>query len=213
MLASVLLQDVRDALNDPDAITWGEPDLIGYLNQALRMLVIPRPDACAENAVLTLAAGTEQTLPAGGLRLLSIFCNANGSNAPIGPAVRHIERLSLDDVMASWMTATPSASCYEYWYDERNPTRFWTNPVQAGVKVKALYSKTPTVITAGTDTLPVDDAFSAPLQEWMLYLAWRGDDETSPTHVRAMAHRQACMDLLGIKAGADASSSPKASGG
>jgi hypothetical protein len=45
MLASVLLQDVRDALNDPDAVTWSEPDLIGYLNQALRMLVIPRPDA------------------------------------------------------------------------------------------------------------------------------------------------------------------------
>lgn len=212
MLASVVVGDVRDSLNDPDKNAWSDPVLIGYLNQALRMLAIPRPDATALNGVLTLAAGSEQTLPAGSLRLMSIFCNVDGSNALIGPAVRHIERLALDDVMSAWIAATPEAIVHEYWYDERNPTKFWTNPVTAGTKIRAQYSLTPTVITALSDTIPVEDAFSAAIQEWMLYLAWRRDDETSPTHQRAMAHRQTCFDLLGIKAGSDKASSPKAAG-
>lgn len=213
MLASVLLQDVRDALSDPDSATWPDAALIGYLNQALRMLTIARPDAGAGSAVLTLAAGSEQALPAGGLRLISIFCNVNVGGALIAPAVRHIDRLSLDDVLGSWISAAPSAVVYEYWYDERNPTKFWTNPVTAGAKIKAQYSATPTVITAAGDTIPVEDAFAAALQEWMLYLAWRRDDETSPTHARAMAHRQICFDLLGVKAGSESASSPKAAGG
>lgn len=213
MLASELLGNVRKALNDPDAITWSDPDLIGFLNQALRMLTIVRPDAVSTNAVLTLAAGSEQTLPAGGLRLLSILCNVNGSGGLIGPAVRHIERLSLDDIMSSWITATPESLVTEYWYDERNPTRFWTNPVTAGAKVRAHYSITPTALTDAGDTVPVEDAFGPALEEWMLYLAWRGDDETSPTLNRALSHQKICFELLGIKSQSEVSSSPKSSGG
>ena len=45
MLAGELLDNVRKPLNDPSKITWSDPDLIGFLNQALKMLMGIRPDA------------------------------------------------------------------------------------------------------------------------------------------------------------------------
>jgi|DEB19_MinimDraft_2_1074335.scaffolds.fasta_scaffold00097_5 hypothetical protein len=212
MLAGELLDNVRKPLNDPSKITWSDPDLIGFLNQALKMLMGIRPDAVSTNAVLTLSEGSEQTLPAGGLRLLSVFCNVNALGALIGPAIRNIDKLSLDDVMASWITANPRPSVHEYWYDERNPRLFWTNPVVAGTKIRAYYSVSPAEITSVSDALPVEDSLSSALEEWMLYLAWRGDDEISPTGQRAGFHRSACFELLGYKASADMASSPKVSG-
>lgn len=213
MLVQALLDNVRDALSDPGEIAWTDPALLSYLNQALLALASVRPDAVIVNAVLTLAAGSQQTLPAGGLRLMSILYNANSGGTPIPPAVRHIERLSLDDVIGSWLTTQPSASCYEYWYDEADPRRFWTNPLQAGVKVTANYAATPATVTDPDTDLTVDATFAPALQEWMLYLAWRRDDETSPNAARSLAHRQSFFDLLGVKAGADAAASPKKTGG
>lgn len=204
----MILNAVRDALTDPGKTTFPDLVLLEYLNQSLLMLTIARPDATSIVDVITLAAGSEQSLPARGLRLLSVFGNVSGSSL-IGPSVRSVERSSLDDVMGSWLTETADTKCYEYWYDEKNPTKFWTNPVSAGTKIKASFSASPDVLTDVDDAVPVDDSYSSALQEFMLYLAWRRDDEISPNYQRALAHRQACFDLLGIKAGADVSSSPK----
>lgn len=212
MKASVILGHVRDALSDPDADTWTDYTLFTYMNQAMLALATARPDAVAVTAILTLVAGCKQALPADGMKLLSIYRNLNSSNAPIAPVVRHIERMTLDDVLSAWQTAAASATVYEYWYDERQPRQFWTNPVSGTPKIEVSYAKSPTVITAGTQDLPVDDIYTPALQEWMLYLAWRRDDESSPTHNRAMAHRAAFFDLLGIKAQGDQATSPKTLG-
>lgn len=212
MLVSGLLALLKDALGDANSVTWPEPTLIMYLNQALLALVSVRPDASEYTTILTLAAGSRQQLPEDGLRLLSVFRNTNADGAFIGPIVRHIERTSLDDLNGAWMLEAPSEFCQEYWYDERAPRQFWTNPVIAGARVEASICRRPPALTAGGDTIPVDDVFVPALREWILYLAWGRDDELSPTSARAKDHRTTFFNLLGIKEQADAKSSPKISG-
>lgn len=212
MKVSGLLALLKDSLTDADSVAWSQPTLVMYLNQALLALVSVRPDASEFTTILTLSAGSKQALPADGLRLLSIFRNTNAAGAYVGPIVRHIERTSLDDLNASWMQEAPSEFCQEYWYDERAPRQFWTNPVIAGARVEASLCRVPPTMTSPDDTLPVDDVFVPALREWILYLAWGRDDETSPTSARAADHRNTFFNLLGLKEQADAKSSPKAKG-
>lgn len=213
MDCQVVINDVRDALRDPVKVSWPDPLLLAYLSQALLALTGIRPDAFVVNAVLKLEAGSKQTLPVNGLRLMGLLFNADDANKPVAPAIRHIEQLSLDDVLTSWLSQNPELVCHEYWYNETDPKRFWTNPVQNNVKVIANYVASPARVTDGATPFPIDDSFIPAIQEWMLYLAWRSDDEKSPTAQRALTHRQAFFDLLGVKAAADVSVSPKRTGG
>lgn len=208
-----VIDNARDALSDPDEVAFTDGKLLSYLNQALLALINVRPDAHVVTGAITLAAGSMQSLPAGGLRLMALRYNASVSNAPIAPPIRRIEGMTLDEVLPSWLSDPTSASCYEYWYDEKEPRRFWTNNVQAGTKAIGTYATAPATITDPDTDLPVDVTFSVALQEWILYLAWRRDDETSPTAARAAVHNQNFYSLLGVKAKSEANASPNRNGG
>ena len=45
-------------LNDPDSVTWSDLALIDVLNEALRMLILVRPDASSKVVVMPVRAGT-----------------------------------------------------------------------------------------------------------------------------------------------------------
>ena len=53
-----LINELRmTQLNDPDATTWSDMLMIIALNQALKTLVLVRPDATAKIATITLKEG------------------------------------------------------------------------------------------------------------------------------------------------------------
>ena len=97
-----LINELRmTQLNDPDATTWSDTLMIIALNQALKTLVLVRPDATAKIATITLKEGSRQFIPIDGVRLLSVVRNINSDNT-IGIAVRLVQREDMDSMSPDW---------------------------------------------------------------------------------------------------------------
>ena len=197
-----LINGVRmTQLNDPDATTWSDTLMIIALNQALKTLVLVRPDATAKIATITLKEGSRQFIPLDGVRLLNVVRNINSDNS-IGVAVRLVQREDMDSMSPDWHVAKGTV-VREYMFDSRSPKHFYIYPsVPAGKKLEIEYSSYAADVNIENviEPLPVDAVFAQPLQELMLYKLLSGDSSNGNT---GASHLQTAMDLLGVKDKAD----------
>ena len=107
MLAETVLGRVITQLNEADPpVQWTRNELIASLNEARRLIVNLKPDAGAVTEGVKFAAGSRQTLPAGGSRFLklpSLLHTTETSLKALGPSVFHsaqsedIQAFALDD--------------------------------------------------------------------------------------------------------------------
>lgn len=211
MLSNVVINLARDALNDVAEVVWSDADLLSYLNDATLAIVNIRPDANSVIANVALAAGSLQTLPAGGRRLLDVMRNVTG-----GGAIQRTERAIIDALNPDWH-GIESTTVRAYVYDDRTPKYFWVFPaIPSGQtpSVELMYAAQPTVITnPAAENFPLDDSYAPAAVEWVLYRAWSSDDESSPNYQRAQAKYQSFLTLLGQKTQADSLVSPSNPGG
>ncbi|MCB0627958.1 MAG: hypothetical protein KDC43_29535 [Saprospiraceae bacterium] len=208
MKASIVTDAAAEILQDTAGVAWSPAQLVAWLNEAQRAVAVLRPDASSVTGNVDLTAGTKQSLPAGGIRLLAVIRNTGADGSTIGGAIRLVERASLDDYTPDWHSADPGVAV-EYIYDEKFPTVFWVNPPSAGgVKVEASYAVTPADCADVNAAIALDDIYQPALLEWVLYRSYaRFSDERSVG--RASTHRSTFFDLLGIKEQADFKTSPK----
>ena len=75
-----LLSRIKDTLQDTTSVRWPEAELLRYINDAQREIVNFRPDSSATTANVQLVTGTKQTLPSGGLRLIKLTRNMDGTS-------------------------------------------------------------------------------------------------------------------------------------
>lgn len=216
MLCSVILQNVNFALDDPNDVKYSLPQKIAAINSALQALISYRPDAASYTTMMLLVAGTHQTLPSDGVRLLKAIRNRGVSGlSDAGKAIRKADMLVQDALIPDWHTTTGQTTIDEYFYDPITPKDFYVYPpvaVSPTIGIDISYVRVLPTITAGSDTLPVDDYFAPALQEWMLYSLWCGDDEQNPNYAAARSHQQTFFQLLQIKASSDGAVNPKSKG-
>ena len=216
MLCSVILQNVNFALDDPNDVKYSLPQKIAAINSALQALISYRPAAASLTAMMLLVAGTRQTLPSDGVRLLKVIRNRGVSGlSDAGRAIRKADMLVQDALIPDWHTTTGQTTIDEYFYDSITPKDFYVYPpvaVSPTIGIDISYVRVLPTITAGSDTLPVDDYFAPALQEWMLYSLWCGDDEQNPNYAAARSHQQTFFQLLQIKASSDGAVNPKSKG-
>lgn len=214
MQCSFVINQVRQTLNDPNAVVWSNTVLINALNEALQALVSYRPDAASYTAMMLLVAGTRQTLPSDGVRLLKVIRNKGVSGlSDAGRAIKKGDLYIQDNINPEWHSETGRSPVKEYYYDPLLPKEFYVYPpapVSPQIGIDISYVRVLPTITQITDTFPVDDYFAPAVQEWMLYSCWRGDDEQSPNYSAAQSHLQAFFNLLQVKSGADVAVLPKA---
>lgn len=212
--ADVILQD--------NNVRWPLSELLYWLNDAYRAIVMQRPDANMKSGTFTCAAGTRQVLTkAGGggfpeaLRLRSVVRNlAGGSN---GRAVRLIQQAVLDDQRPGWHRETGSLDVQHYVYDPLNPTEFMVYPpATASTQLEVVYSSVPTqhVIAEGsiktsTEVIKLPDIYVNPILDYILYRAYAKDSEYAANAQRAGGHFQAYSAALGAGVQADAATSPQ----
>jgi hypothetical protein len=217
MQCSFVINQVRQKLNDPSAVAWSNPVLINALNEALQSLVSVRPDAASYTAIMLLVAGTKQTIPSDGTRLLKCIRNKGVSGlSDAGRAIRKADMLIQDALLPDWHETTGQTTIEEYFYDPLIPKEFYVYPpapVSPQIGIDISYVRVLPTITEATDTFPVDDYFAPSIQEWMLYSIWCGDDEQSPNYSAAQSHLNNFYQLLQAKIGSDSSVKPKAVGG
>ncbi|HNP01325.1 MAG TPA: hypothetical protein PKN43_00920, partial [Agitococcus sp.] len=176
---------------------------IDALNEALQALVSYRPDAASYTTMMLLVAGTRQTLPSDGVRLLKVIRNKGVSGlSDAGRAIRKADMLVQDALLPDWHLTNGQTVIDEYFYDPLQPKEFYVYPpapVSPQIGIDISYVRVLPTITATTDTFPVDDYFAPAIQEWMLYSIWGSDDEQSPNYGAAQGHLQTFFNLLQVK--------------
>ena len=205
--AKLVMQEITAA-----GTRWTNEELIGWLNEFYQAAVQLRPDAFSVNESLDLIAGTKQSIPASGLRLLDVIRN------DAGMAILTTTRRALDSTRRTWHSDPESTFIEQFVYDELDPTRFYVYPPAAvGATVEVLYSAVPTphdasqgLAVAGLEPFKLNDAYAPVATDYILYRAYSKDAEHAANLQRSQMHYQSYMQQMGGKAQTDAQASPNA---
>lgn len=201
--AQSIIRRCVETLQDPTSIRWPVAELVRYLNDGQREVVLYRPDSMVTNATLSCAAGSKQTLPANGAKLIDVIRNASGSRR----AVRMTNREILDAQLPGWHSLPGASELLHFMYDPRDPKVFYVYPPAATTaSLDIVYSAYPTDIaepadgalyTAVTGNISLPDIYSNVLQDYVLYRAYSKDSEYAGNAARAQAHYQLFAAALG----------------
>lgn len=199
---SSVVSRVATILQDTTSVRWPGSELLDWLDDGLREVVLQLPEAGATNESMALATGTKQTIPASGIQFIDAVRNTSGG------AVRIVSREVLDAQRIDWHTDTPSTTIKHFTFDPRDPRRFYVYPPAAtGASLDIVYSKAPSAVArSGTapnqtsaSTLPIDDIYANVLVDYMLYRAYSKDAEYAGNAQRAVSHYTAFANALGVK--------------
>lgn len=203
-----ILLRVNNLLNDSGFIRWPKQELLDYLNDGQRAIVLRRPDAFTSDVDdYSCVAGTKQALPADALRLIDIPRNASG-RAIRGP----FDRAVLDDNYPEWYAGNTATQAELFIYDERNPKTFYLYPgVVVSTILTVVYSKAPPTITMATndasELISLDDIYVNAIIEWIMYRCYMKDAEYAANPNKSMMHQNAFKTQLGEKNQTDQSMS------
>lgn len=193
-----------------DGTRWTNEELITWLNEAYQSIIGLRPDAASANESLNLVAGTKQTIPASGLRLLDVVRNMGGSKR----AIMVCDRRQLDATRRGWHGEPESSEIEHFVFDGMAPRHFYVYPPSAaGVEVEIVYSRvpephSPNFSISKTDTIKLDDSYAPAIVDYILYRAYSKDADFAGNANRAAMHYNAFNTQLGGKGQMDMGTSP-----
>jgi hypothetical protein len=210
LAARDVLQRCVDILQDDTSVRWPIDELIRYLNDGQREIVLYRPDSTNTSTILSLVEGSKQRLPADGSKLIEVVRNSTSSSSR---SVRLVNREILDAQTPQWHDLTPSDEVLHYMYDPRDPTVFYVYPPStSNARLEISYSKYPATIPAvgagrevgsipvtASYLLSVPDIYGNAIQDYVLFRAYSKDSEYAGNAQRAQAHYAAFANALGLE--------------
>jgi hypothetical protein len=203
MLASVIVNACRVTLIDAQAATWSDDELLGYLNEARRTVVLLKPDAYTVREYLALVAGTKQQLPAGGVAILDC-----GDNEATGRVATLVDRELLDHMNRFWPAATPESGVMHWCADPRDPRRFDVAPPNDGTgSLEVLYGMTPAAVALGEE-IGLLDVYQYPLECFTLARAYAKNTKRQDLG-KSGGYMQEFRQSLGLKSVAQVAVAPK----
>jgi hypothetical protein len=218
--ASAIIRRAVETLQDPTSVRWPTAELVRYLNDGQREIVLYRPDAMVTNATVTCVAGTKQSLPALGSKLIEVVRNSASTSAK--KSIRMINREILDAQTPGWHNITGTVDILHFIYDPRDPRVFYVYPpATTSAQVDIVYSSYPTDITepadgslysAVTGNISVPDIYGNVLGDYILYRSYTKDSEYAGNAGRAQAHYTAFANALGIEIKGTTGVAPNPSG-
>lgn len=205
--AQDIIRRAVETLQDPTSVRWPVGELVRYLNDGQREVVLYRPDAMVTNATLTCAAGSKQSLPATGAKLIDVVRNAAAASAK--KSVRMVNREILDSQTPGWHALAGTLDILHFVYDVRDPRTFYVYPpALTTTQLDIVYAAYPTNIvepadgslyTAVTGNISLPDVYANALLDFVLYRAYSKDSEFAGNAQRAQAHYAAFATPLGIE--------------
>jgi hypothetical protein len=201
--AQSVIRRVVETMQDNTSVRWPVAELVRYLNDGQREVVLYRPDSMVTNASVTLVAGAKQGLPANGAKLIDVVRNTSGTKR----SVRMTNRNILDTQSPNWYNLTGVTEVLHYMYDPRDPKVFYVYPPAAasGGSVELVYSAYPADITEPADgatytgvtgNISLPDIYGNVLADYILYRAYTKDSEYAGNVQRAQAHYAAFQAAL-----------------
>ncbi len=215
--AQSIIRRAVETLQDTTSIRWPINELVRYLNDGQREVVLYRPDSMVTNATVALSAGAKQNLPANGSKLIDVIRNSASPKRSVRLTDRHI----LDSQTPNWYNLTGATEVLHYMYDPRDPKVFYVYPPAAasGASVEVVYSAYPTDITEPADgalyttvtgNISLPDIYANLLTDYVLYRAYTKDADYAGNAARAQAHYGAFQTALSTEMNGTTGIAPKA---
>lgn len=203
--AQSIVRRAVETLQDTTSIRWPVNELVRYLNDGQREVVLYRPDSMVTNATVTCSPGSKQSLPANGAKLIEVVRNAAATGTK--KAVRMVNREILDAQTPGWHNIAGTVDALHFMYDPRDPKTFYVYPpALVTTQLDIVYSAYPTDVTepadgalysAVTGNISLPDIYGNALLDWVLYRAYSKDSDYAGNAQRAQAHYAAFANALG----------------
>jgi len=194
-------------LNDEEHTRWEESELLEWMNDGQRVIARgPATDVYVLRANITAVAGSVQSLPIDGIRLVDVV-----KNVAAGGAIQSTDYALVDMLSSTWRAGTAGVA-ENFFYDENNPKEFELYPPQAGGEsIEIVYNAQPADAVV-TGNIIIDDMYADALIDYVAYRAFSKDTEdTSGQLGRATAFYKAFLVGAGMKDLTDARIEPGSS--
>ena len=208
--AKAIIDKAATQLIDLPAVRWTRSELLGWLNDGFRQIVIMQPTATNTVVVQKLSVGTRQSLPPDGWLLLNVVRNMGTTGTTPGRAIRVISRELLNGFNPDWHSDAASAVTKNFIYDLQDQTAFWVYPPSTGTGyIEYNYSRQPADLTSEAQVIPMFDIYQQPLTDYILYRACSKDAEYAPGLELAKAYLATFMASVGVKEKSEISATPE----
>ena len=201
ILAQDRVDSAKKTLLDETSVRWSEPELLDYLNDAQRLIVMSKPDAYSKNAVVQLVEGTKQTVPADCIQLIRLVRNMGVDGATPGKVIRLTSMEALDDVRPDWHFEAGDAISLNWVRNGVDAKSYYVTPPQPAVspgQVEIIYSATPPDV-ALNEVIALDDIYSNIIYLLILWRALSKEAETQDPG-KAQSYLNIALQSLGVKA-------------
>lgn len=179
--ASTILSRVRRQLVDENVTQhWSDAELLAWLSDAQRAIVVASPSWNEETLTFQLAQGTKQTLPADTHILIDIKRNMGTAGTFPGRAIRVVSREIMDTINPDWHSGALTNVVENFVYDPQQQTTFYVYPPSDGLnKVELSRSKIPATIATVDTNIEVSDIFQTALFDYVMGRAHQKDSDYS----------------------------------
>lgn len=226
--AAEIFTRVQDVAQDTTSVRWPLVELLRWLNDAVREVVLHKPSAGGATVVVDLELGTYQTVPTDYIGLLRVVRNITAVDGgtgvrTAGRAVTVVQRDILDSQSPDWhMTeGVPfHVSVKHAVYDPADPRAFYVYPGNTGSgKLEVIAYKTPdaiavpanpTLIASYSAAIGISDIYTNAVVDYILYRAYSKDVQFAGNAQRAAAHFGAFANSIGLKIKNEITSNPNA---
>lgn len=199
--AWIILQDT----NGGSGVRWPGAEQLLWVNDAQREVVIVLPSAFVKTAIVTLVAGTRQTLagvsPAqsDGIQFMKFVRNYNAAGTVPGRAVVLKPMLWLDEQRPTWHNDTP-ADAIHYFFDKNDPKTFYVWPPADGTKkAEIVTSAAPPELGSLANVISLDDIYANAMQYYVLFRSFSKNATYTKAPQLAAAYYQLFLQSLGVK--------------
>ncbi len=198
VVASTIINKAEIVLQDTTNVRWAEAELLGWLNDGQKEIVLHKPDASVTTESLALVAGTKQALPTGGIRLIDCIRNMGTNGTTAGNSVRLIDRHILDAQVQDWHSEAAAAVVKHFCFDERNPKVFYVYPQSTATNyLEIVYSSAPADCATVSADITIDDIYQNVLLDYILYRAYQKDADYASNDSRVKRFYAAFLTALG----------------
>lgn len=195
-------------LQDVNATRWPLAEQLMWLNDAVREIVLQKPNTTARTVTLSLAAGTKQTLPLPYSTLIQVI--RNGSGMVVTPVSRQL----VDAFLPGWHNTAiiPAAQAVRHVIDDTDDAKtFYVVPANDGTgTLEAVVSVLPAALAEPVTnpnslasyaalTVDLDDLYQNAVTDYVLYRSFSKDMSLQGAAARATTHFQLFASAMGIK--------------
>ncbi len=193
VLVQKIVDDVLKRLNDTAQTRWNANDIVGFISNAEKNIVVNKPDAYAKRIDHPLVAGINQTLPSDNNQLMDIARNVSGGR------ITPVDENLLNSQLVDWSSYTPSQTIQHYTYNPKFPNLFKVfPPAEIPAAVELYYSAVPPLVTLN-GSINLDDIYENPIFLWAMYESYAINAEFADGAANAGAYLQAFRESLGLK--------------